>query len=407
MAKGFLNVNVYVDNLAQPLKDAQVKITGENADISLLTDLNGKTEVISLDTIDKKYTESYQTDIRPYLVYTVTITYPGFNTTVINNVPILDGETSIQNVFLNSKLSKAVIRDVTEIEDISVWSNYSASNNNLESGAKANPKVLSKIVLPEYIVVHDGIPTDTNAPNYNIAFVDYVKNVACSEIYSTWPIETLKANIYCIISFALNRIYTEWYKSKKYNFSITSSPIYDQKYSHNRTIFSSISNVVDEVLQLYLRKNDRSEPFLALYNDGVNSNKDGWFSQWGSKDLGDKGFSASEIVKYYYGDSILIEKADPVPGLPTSYPGFPLKVDSCGSYVKDCQNQLNYISGSYPLIPKIINPNGNFDLGTKNTVEVFQNVFNLPVTGIIDYSTWYKISYIYVAVSNMIEGINI
>ncbi len=405
MAKGFLYVNVYVDNIAQPLKNASVLISGNDTNINTTTNENGSTDLITLDTVDRKYTESFQTDIRPYYTYTVTVDMPMFDKVIVNNVQILDSETSIQNIFLSSKKGKNIVTKLINISDISTWYTSTPSNNTLEEQT-IMAKVLPEIVIPEYLIVHDGIPTDSNAPNYFVSFTDYIKNVASSEIYSTWPIETLKANIYCIISFTLNRVYTEWYKSKGYNFTITSSPAYDQKYVHGRNIFLSISNVVDEVFARYIRRVNKKEPLLALYNDGKFTNNPGWFSQWGSKELGDSGMNAFDIVKYYYGTNILLEEAKTIEGLPTSYPGFNLSLDSCGESVQKVQNELNYIHGSYPGIPIIPNADGTFKEETKKAVETFQEVFKLPVTGIVDYSTWYKISHIYIAVSKMISGIN-
>lgn len=409
MGKGFLYINVYVDNIAQPLKGANVRITGENTDITVTTNENGTSERVELNTVDKEFSLTPQTDVRPYETYNLLVTKEGFNPVRIEGVQIFDTITSYQDVFMEANNSRSAKERFIQISDITLWSNYDPSRNNILQGEQEistpSPYVLPKTIIPEYVIVHDGIPSNTSAPNYYVPFPDYIKNVACSEIYSTWPRETLKANIYCIISFTLNRVYTEWYKSRGYSFTVTSSPAYDQKYTYGRTIFNSISNIVDEIFTEYIRKEGRSEPFLALYNDGINSNKPGWFSQWGSKDLGDKGYSALAMLKYYYGDKIYLATASTIEGLPTSFPGFNLKVGSCGEYVQKIQNELNYITGSYPGIPKIPNANGVFDENTKKTVEVFQKVFNLPITGIVDYATWYKISYIFIAVSKMIQGI--
>ena len=331
MAKGFLVINAYTDNLAQPLKNVSIKITGESFESIYMTDENGSTKVIELECIDKKYTEKYQTEIKPFNLYNLEVDVLGLVKTKINNIEIYDGVTSIQSVFLTAKKEDNEIKEIN-LTATEIWG--SDTPKILETFVKensTNSKVLSQVIIPEYIIVHNGIPTDSNAANYIVSFVDYVKNVACSEIYSTWPIETIKANVYCIISFALNRIYTEWYKTKGYNFSITSSPAYDQKYTHQRPIFDSISNIVDEIFINYINKSNVVGPLLALYCDGIVSNHKGWFKQWGAKELGDKGLSAIEILKTYYGNNISLQTAVKVEGLPISYPGYTLKEGDCRS----------------------------------------------------------------------------
>ena len=208
-----------------------------------------------------------------------------------------------------------------------------------------------------------------------------------------------------IISFALNRIFTEWYTSRGYNFTITSSTAYDQKYSHNRTIFKSISDVVDEVFNQYIRRGNQKQPFLAQYNDGIKVNNKGWLSQWGSKELGDQGYDALSILRYYYSPDITLDTAEIIEGLPQSFPGYNLQMGSCGQPVQKIQNEINKINGSYPGIPKIIPADGVFDERTRNSVRIFQQVFGLPVTGVVNFATWYRISYIFAAVSKMLQGI--
>ena len=262
--------------------------------------------------------------------------------------------------------------------------------------------VLSKVVIPEFVVVHDGPPSDPNAANYYVRYRDYIKNVASSEIYSTWPDSTLRANILAIMSFTLNRVYTEWYRNKGYNFTITTSTAYDQKFVYGRNIFQSISDVVDEMFQNYLSRPNVRQPILTQYCDGQRVTCPNWMTQWGSKYLGDQGYSAIEILRNYYGSDIYINTAQGISGIPASWPGYDLTVGSSGEKVRQLQEQLQRISRAYPAIPSIT-PDGVYGNRTKEAVQKFQSVFGLPVTGVVDYPTWYKISDIYVAVSRIAE----
>lgn len=226
--------------------------------------------------------------------------------------------------------------------------------------------------------------------------------MASSEIYSTWPKETIKANVLAIISFTLNRVFTEWYLSKGYNFTITSTTSYDQKYTRNGTIFEPISLIVDEIFTNYIRQGIRTEPLLAHYKS--NTTTSGEMSQWGAKELGDKGYNYLEILKYYYGNNIDIYQANVAQEYPYSFTSN-LKQGDCSQDVYILQNTLNYIRGSYPGIPVIDNPSGLYDSNTTSAVKKFQEVFDLSPTGTVNYQTWYKISYIYIAVSKMTNSI--
>lgn len=408
MAKGSLIVNVYLDTVANPIIGADVEILGSN--IKVKTDASGSTKKIELDAPDKSLSENPQTKEKPYSTYDIKVSKIGLVPTVINNVEIFPDVLAYQNVFLTSIDESSQTENEINLDGSALWENEPPLITEDETEEETEnfgiaTFALPRVLVPEYIIVHDGIPSNTNAPNYQVPFVDYIKNVASSEIYSTWPKETIKANVHAIVSFTLNRIFTEWYLSKGYNFTITSTTSYDQKYTHNRTIFEPISKVVDEYFNEYITLNNNVEPYLAHYSDGVNTVKKGWLSQWGSKDLGDKGYKALDILKYYYGNSVKTKKSDLIEGLPTSFPGYNLSLGSCGEDVQYLQNQLNKIRGNYSAIPLITKPNGKFDEQTKKAVEAFQKAFNLSVTGIVDFTTWYKISYIYVAVSKMTESV--
>ena len=262
--------------------------------------------------------------------------------------------------------------------------------------------VLSRVVVPEFVVVHDGSPRDTTATDYYVRYRDYIKNVASSEIYSTWPRAALQANILAIMSFTLNRVYTEWYRNKGFNFTITSSTAFDHKWIYGRNIFESISEVVDEIFDAYLSRPNVKQPILTQYCDGNRVTCPNWMSQWGSKNLADQGYSSIEILRYYYGDSIYINAAEEVAGVPSSYPGYALRIGSSGDAVRQIQEQLNAISNNYPLIPKI-SVDGIYGPATENAVKVFQSVFNLTQDGIVGRRTWYRIQDIYVAVTRIAE----
>ena len=211
---------------------------------------------------------------------------------------------------------------------------------------------------------------------------DYIKNVASSEIYATWPDAAIRANVLAIMSFTLNRVYTEWYRGKGYDFTITSSTAYDQKWSYGRTIFESISQVVDEMYTNYLARPNVKQPILTQYCDGKNVRCPKWLSQWGSKDLADQGLRTIEILRYYYGSNIYISTAEEISGIPTSWAG-ELSVGSEGKKVSQLQEHLNVIAGDYPAIPRVA-VDGIYGPLTAEAVRTFQSIFGLPATGVVD-----------------------
>jgi hypothetical protein len=262
--------------------------------------------------------------------------------------------------------------------------------------------VLSRVVIPEFVVVHNGSPNDASAQNYYVRYRDYIKNVASSEIYATWPEATIYANILAIQSFTLNRVFTEFYRNRGYDFTITSSTAFDHKFVYGRNIFDSISQIVDEMFGNYLARPGIKQPILTQYCDGQRVSCPNWMTQWGSQDLGKRGYSTIEILRYYYGESLYIATAEEVSGVPASYPGYDLEVGSYGEAVLTIQEQLNTISESYPAIPRV-SEDGIYGTATANAVQMFQSIFNLPQTGAVDYRTWYRISEIYVAVTRIAE----
>ena len=268
--------------------------------------------------------------------------------------------------------------------------------------ALTGPRAASQVYVPQYITVHLGAPGDASARNVTVSFRDYIKNVACSEIYATWPDAAIRANILAIMSFTLNRVYTEWYRNKGYDFTITSSTAYDHKWIYGRNIFDSISFVVDEIFADYLSRPNVKQPILTQYCDGNRVSCPNWMSQWGSKNLADQGYSTIQILRNYYGDNMYINTAEEISGIPSSWPGYDLTIGSSGNKVLQMQEQLNVIAEVYSSIPTVYE-NGYFDEETQDAVEAFQRLFGLPVSGIVDYPTWYKIQSIYVAVTRIAE----
>ena len=264
-------------------------------------------------------------------------------------------------------------------------------------------------VVPTGITVHIGPPEEAGK-NITVTFPEYIKNVASNEIYPSWPADAIKANVLAQISFALNRIYNEWYPSQGYNFDITSSPAYDQTFNEDSQFFENISQIVDDIFNNYIVKDDQVQPLFAAYCDGINTTCDG-LSQWGSVELARQGLSPTEILKRYYGDDIRIVYNAPVsPNIP-SYPGFPFRLGSAGNYVRQLKVQLNRISNNYPAIPKIEEENIFFTTDMEESVKAFQEIFDLPVTGTVDKATWYEVKYLYNAVKKVAdlasEGISI
>lgn len=255
--------------------------------------------------------------------------------------------------------------------------------------------------VPEMITVHLG-PPDSPAENVTVSFPDYIKNVASSEIYPTWPENAVRANIYAQISYTLNRIYTEWYRSKGYDFDITNSTQYDHYFVKDREIFENVSQIVDEIFNDYIVRQGSIVPLFASYCNGTTSTCSG-LSQWGTVDLANQGYTPYEILRYYYGNDINIIENAPISSNVESYPGFPLKLGSSGNEVLTIQRQLNRISDNYPSIPKITNLNGIFGTQTEDAVRQFQYIFNLSQDGIVGKATWYKIKNVFNGIARLAE----
>lgn len=256
-------------------------------------------------------------------------------------------------------------------------------------------------VIPTYITVHLGRPNQP-AENVTLPFTEYIKNVASSEIYPTWPENAIRANILAQISFALNRIYTEYYRSRGYDFDITNNTAIDQAFNKDGVVYSNISAIVDEIFNNYIVRRGRVEPLYAQFCDGYTTSCNG-LSQWGSVTLANRGLSPIEILRYYYGDDISLVYNAPISDNTQSYPGTALRRGSFGDDVVTIKRELNRISQNYPAIPKIQYINGVFDLETENAVKKFQEIFNLSPDGIVGKATWYKIKQIFASVKRLSE----
>ncbi|CAH2212290.1 peptidoglycan-binding domain-containing protein [Tepidibacter aestuarii] len=414
MADGSLLVQVIDSKTKTPISGCRVNIYSTETDAqktlaeNIPTNEFGQTPVINLPAPDLKYSQK-PSDVRPYSTYVVEVIKDGYIDVIVDGIQILATELAIQNIELDKIQNTRFMRQESEIVVISehtLWGIFPPKIP--EAPNKIIPPPTGFVVLdfpqvPEYIIVHDGSPDDDSAPNYWVRYKDYIKNVASSEIYSTWPISTIYANVCAIISFTLNRVFTEWYRGKGKNFTITSSTAFDHKWVYGRNIFENISLVVDDIFNLYFsRPGDRRQPLLSQYCDGVRVECPTWMTQWGSKYQGDLGKSYDEILKFFYGPNIGFKRAQVVTGVPTSYPGYTLGIGSSGNEVRTIQNQLNRIAQNYPAIPKV-KVDGIYGDSTAEAVKVFQEIFRLPVTGTVDFRTWFKISDIYVAVTKIAE----
>ena len=405
--QGKLQVTVLTEDGTRPVENAMVRISYTGVPDSVLeevrTDSSGQTPILDLKTPPLEYSME-PSEQQPYAEYTVQIQAEGFEQEEIAGTEVLPGVLAQQPVCLKFQSRQEFARIV--IGPHTLFGEYPPKNteSEIKTVTETGEIVLSKVVIPEYVVVHDGPVGDSSAQNYYVRYKDYIKNVASSEIYATWPADSIRANVLAIMSFTLNRVYTEWYRNKGYDFTITSSTAYDHKWIYGRNVFDSISNIVDELFENYLSRPDVRQPILTQYCDGrqVQCRDRGWMTQWGSKTLADQGYSPIEILRYFYGNDIYINVAEEVSGVPASWPGYDLNIGSTGVKVRQLQEQINGIAEAYPAVPRIT-ADGIYGQRTSEAVKQIQNIFGLPQTGITDYPTWYKIQEIYVGVSRIAE----
>ena len=397
---GGLKIQAYGGSIADPVSNALVTVfDNENTGLyTVYTDPDGETEILPLAAPTPAYSEAPEGE-QPYFTYNAEIRADGYIPLRIEGIQIFPDVISLQPAVLER--GSGGDRLIT-VPAPALWGSYPEKIP--EEEVKPVPEdsgfvVLDSVVVPDFVIVHAGAP-DSAAQNYYVPFKDYIKNVASSEIYSTWDEAAIRANVLAIISFTLNRVYTEWYRNKGYNFTVTNSTAFDQSFEYGRTIFEEISQIVDESFTTYIKRRGGDQPLFAQYSDGREVVREGWLSQWGSQELAQNGFNTLDILRFYYGDDIYLEQADVVSGVPISYPGAELQKGSRGSAVAVIQRQLDRIGQTYYSIGRPA-ADGIFGSGTEASVLAFQQVFNLPQTGVVDLATWYQISQVYVALERL------
>ena len=408
-SSGLLQINVINIQNNFPIQNARVTISYKGEPDrpveQLTTNSSGQTEQVQLPAPPVEYSLE-PSIIQPYSEYNLMVEAEGFEPLAISGTEILAQATAIQPAAMTPVGGETPPEDPVVIPDHTLYGNYppKIAEPEIKPVNESGEIVLSRVVVPQTVVVHDGVPTDSTAKDYYVPYRDYIKNVASSEIYSTWPRATITANVLAIMSFTLNRVYTEWYRNQGYDFTITSSTAFDHKWIYGRNIFESISLTVDEIFDNYLSRPGVRQPILTQYCDGrqVQCRNRGWMTQWGSKALGDQGYSAIEILRSFYGNDMYINVAEAVSGIPASWPGYDLTIGVTGEKVQQIQEQLNAIAKAYPAIPSVT-VDGIYGPATAASVKKFQNIFGLPASGVVDYPTWYKIQDIYVAVTRIAE----
>lgn len=401
MAEGYLIIQARTAEDAIPLADVQVKImdTGNNVLYELRTDENGNTEKISLQTVDRSLSLDSSYEGTPYTSYNMEASSSHFDSLYISGIHIFDGETACQPVTLIPLPENRSVPVMNQLFIGEVAVEMNTPRN--QEGPAVEPFILRHVVIPNPITVHLGIPS-SSAINVQVYFPDYVKNVACSEIYPTWPRAALVSNIYAIITFALNRVFTEWYRSKGYNFDITSSPAYDQYFVYGRTIYESVSDIVDDIFNQYIRQQGQIAPYFSSFCNGTTVTCSG-MSQWGTVSLANQGIPPLDILRSYYPEDIEIAETHLITDVIISYPGAALRLGSTGLDVQTIQTYLERIRKNYPAIPPIDDPPGVFGTSTQAAVTKFQTIFNLTPDGVVGKATWNKISSIYTSVARLAE----
>ena len=404
--RGKLQINVTSSLGLIPISDATVTIsyTGlpDTTVEKLSTDSSGQTAQVELPAPPLEYSVE-PSEQMPYSEYNIQVDAPGYESVMVSGTEILPDVTAIQPIQMIPLETARENEETIVIPDHTLYGIYPPKipEAEIKPMDESGEIVLSRVVIPEYVVVHDGVPDDSTAGNYYVRYRDYIKNVVSSEIYATWDENAIYANTLAIMSFTLNRVYTEWYRSKGYNFTITSSTAYDQKWMYGRNIYENVDRVVDSIFANYLSRPGVRQPILTSYCDGRRVTCDG-LSQWGSQYLANEGYRPIEIIRYYYGNDMYINTAQSISGVPSSFPGYDLTIGSSGEKVRQMQSQLNRIAQNYPAIP-MITADGIYGPATAETVRTFQRIFDLPQTGVVDYPTWYSISNIYVGVSRIAE----
>lgn len=404
MAIGYLTMQARTAHDALPLPGVRVSVLDDeqNRIYELVTDESGETKRVALETMDKSYSQNENFTGTPYITYNVLAQAEGFDSVSVSDIPIFDGESAILPLVLVPMQGQQ--REQTQTQITVEAPAVSMEGEREPEGffqSSESPQVLRKVAIPNPITVHLGTP-DAYASNVQVSFPDYVKNVASSEIYPTWPENALRANIYAIITFALNRVYTEWYRAKGYPFDITNSTAYDQAFVYGRPIYDSISRIVDEIFNEYVRRQGQEAPYFTSFCNGTTTTCRG-MSQWGTVSLANQGYSPLRILRYYYPDDVEIVETNIITNELSSYPGTPLRIGSTGLDVQTVQTWLGRIRRNYPAIPAITDAPGTFGDSTRAAVRKFQSIFGLSVDGVVGKSTWFKLSSLYTAVTKLAE----
>ncbi len=401
MAIGYLTIQARTAHDAVPLNGVQIKISDRfgNMLYELTTDESGETMKIPLETVSRDFSVNQYFFGTPYFSYNVLAQASGFNSIYVSDLPIYENETAILPVTL---IPMQNAQRTPVLSEITIGKPAVAMNGQRgQAGPASSGYVLRQVVIPDPITVHLGTPS-SSASNVRVSFLDYVKNVASSEIYPTWPDAALRANIYAIITFALNRVYTEWYRSRGYSFDITNSTAYDQYFVPGRAIYESVSRIADEIFNEYAKRPGQSNPYFTSFCNGTTATCQG-LSQWGTVTLANQGKTPLQILRSYYPKDLEIAETNIIASSVSSYPGTPLRQGSRGLNVQTIQTYLNRIRKNYPAIPVITDESGVFGKSTEAAVKKFQSVFNLASDGIVGKSTWYKISSLYTAVTRLAE----
>lgn len=404
MAIGYLTMQARTAHEALPLQGVRVSVLDDeqNRIYELVTDENGETRRVALETMDKRYSQDENFAGTPFVTYNVYAQADGFEPVSVTSIPIFDGESAHLPLVLVPM--QGMQREQVQTEIMVGAPAVSMEGAREPEGPVENGEagqVLRQVAIPNPITVHLGTP-NASASNVQVSFPDYVKNVASSEIYPTWPESALRANIYAIITFALNRVFTEWYRAQGYPFDITNSTAYDQYFIYGRPIYDSINRIVDQIFNEYVRRQGQEAPYFTSYCNGSTSTCRG-LSQWGTVTLANQGYTPIQILRYYYPDDIEIAQTNIITNMLTSYPGTLLRVGSTGLDVQTIQNYLRRIRQNYPAIPAITDAAGTFGDSTRAAVVKFQNIFGLTPDGIVGKATWYKLSSLYTAVTRLAE----
>jgi peptidoglycan hydrolase-like protein with peptidoglycan-binding domain len=423
MATGYLRVSAAYPEGNLPIPEASVRVynTDHESIYQTITDREGQTDYMPLPAPEIAETFDSSQMASAYSLYDVEVSLGGFNTSYVHGVEILpdtnstlpvellpllreDRENNTQTIY-HRHLHPAEDEDTVnagEPENDIIITPHGLTINNYTPLPPIDTRGVRDVYIPTNITVHLGTPNNNSAKNVIVPFANYIANVASSEIYATWPSEALYANMYAITTFAINRIYTEWYRGRGYNFDITNNTAYDQYFVYGRNIYDNLQQIADEIFDMYVRKQGYKNPLFTQYCNGTTATCAG-LSQWGTVGLANQGMSATQILRYYYGNDVEIAQSDDVRAIQETYPGTAMSQGQSGEHIKLMQEYLNRIRLNYPAINLIGSTNGNFGADTVSAVKTFQKVFGLTQDGVIGRATWNKISQIYVGVVKLAE----